>query len=169
MTAPKRSRSSLVVAVLAASFLLFAGEALATNSSIDQYTEGTPGAEGEFHGGASGDGRLPADVRNEFRDYGSAGVAAAALAEGTAPSARVSGSDDDGQEGKDSAGGSGYAGQSGSASAEGSDGDGASAIDLVGSGSGGMGVALPLILIVAAIAALALVLIRSRTHRPTET
>lgn len=69
-----------------------AGLAIAAGSAgVDQYTQGTPGAEGGIHGGATGDGHLPNKVCLQLDKSGPTGIAAAAPAEGTAPAARSSG------------------------------------------------------------------------------
>ena len=147
------------------------------NAGIDQYTETPPAADGESDAaafGSNGDGGsagadgddgggrpLPPDARGELESLGADGVAAADIAEATAPaSGGTAGSGDDG----------GFAAsQSSSSGDEGSgSGDGVGGVidALGGSGSDGLGIALPLILVLSLLGVAGFLVARGRVGDP---
>ncbi|MGH2950598.1 MAG: hypothetical protein ACRDKX_00955 [Solirubrobacterales bacterium] len=165
----------------------------ADNAGVDQYTESIPGAGGDGQagggggsggGGSGGDGSggggsggggasgsetsaggsvLPGSVIEQFEQAGLDGVAAAALANETAPrGARRSGSGEGVGDATTLPAGSGRGGVAGVIDeVAGFD----SSSDSGSSDSRGMGFLLPIILAAAALAALLFVLLRRRGHQ----
>jgi hypothetical protein len=170
---------AITLAFLATLLLPAAMAGAQGNAGIDQYTETPPSADGESDGaafGASGNGGgsgsgaegaggggepLPADARDALESLGSDGVAAADIAEATAPAAGDSGKPG-GDRGEFSTSGTTEEG-----SRDGSgDGIGGVVDALAGSDSEGLGFTLPLILLLSLLGVLGLVVSRNRAGDP---
>jgi hypothetical protein len=147
------------------------------NAGIDQYTETPPAADGEGDaaafgdaggGGSSGAGDnddggqpLPSDSRDDLESLGSDGVAAADIAEATAPESGSGGNGGDGNTVS-------VTESSSPASKDSGSGDGVGGVidALGGSGSDGLGIAFPLILVLSLLGVAGFLVARGRVGDP---
>jgi hypothetical protein len=149
--------ATMMLALAAAAFPPIA--TAQTNSAIDQYTEGAPGAGGsnQSGGGSAGGGgqALPQSSADALDAQGSSGQAAANLAQSTAPPGSGEATTD---RGGDHGGGDDEG--SGTDSRERGDSKGNTTSE--SGDSGGFGVGLPILLFAALVAAVAFTIVRRR-------